>query len=211
MQSALLGIPANSFVAEIRLFPFNFAPSGWAPCDGQLMPISESVALFSLLGTRYGGDGKSNFALPDLRGKAPHDLQYCMALSGIWPPRDDANSPRSRASAPAGLRYQLRTLAIYFISAVACYVGTAFVGGVVIVACAAILEAAGVPARSIFLSYLDRLDPVHVVLTMAGAFLLAGYKIFIFTKNYLLDHLPGGPPDSGKGGTGDGTEQGPGA
>src|SRR5438874_12463319 len=59
------------FVAEIRIFPFNFAPTGWAFCDGQLLPISQNTALFSLLGTNYGGDGKSNFGLPDLQGRAP--------------------------------------------------------------------------------------------------------------------------------------------
>jgi microcystin-dependent protein len=62
---------AEPFVAEIRMFPFNFAPTGWALCDGQLLPISQNTALFSLLGTTYGGDGKSNFALPNLQGCAP--------------------------------------------------------------------------------------------------------------------------------------------
>src|SRR5258708_3765450 len=62
---------ADPFVAEIRIFPFNFAPTGWAWCDGQLLPISQNTALFSLLGTNYGGDGKSNFALPDLQTRAP--------------------------------------------------------------------------------------------------------------------------------------------
>lgn len=62
---------ADPFVAEIRIFPFNFAPKGWAWCDGQLMPLSQNTALFSLLGTTYGGDGKSNFALPDMQGNAP--------------------------------------------------------------------------------------------------------------------------------------------
>ena len=62
---------ADPFVAEIRIFPFNFAPKGWAWCDGQLLPISQNTALFSLLGTNYGGDGKSTFALPDLQGSAP--------------------------------------------------------------------------------------------------------------------------------------------
>jgi microcystin-dependent protein len=62
---------ADPFVAEIRIFPFNFAPRGWAWCDGQLMPLSQNTALFSLLGTTYGGDGKSTFALPDLQGRAP--------------------------------------------------------------------------------------------------------------------------------------------
>lgn len=61
----------DPFVAEIRIFPFNFAPPGWAWCDGQLLPLSQNTALFSLLGTTYGGNGKSNFALPDLQGRAP--------------------------------------------------------------------------------------------------------------------------------------------
>ena len=61
----------DPFVAEIRIFPFNFAPKGWAWCDGQLLPLSQNTALFSLLGTTYGGNGKSNFALPDLQGSAP--------------------------------------------------------------------------------------------------------------------------------------------
>ena len=59
---------ADPFVAEIRIFPFNFAPKGWAFCDGQLLPISQNTALFSLLGTTYGGDGRSNFALPNIQG-----------------------------------------------------------------------------------------------------------------------------------------------
>jgi microcystin-dependent protein len=62
---------ADPFVAEIRIFPFNFAPTGWAFCDGQILPLSQNTALFSLLGTTYGGNGKSNFALPDLQGSAP--------------------------------------------------------------------------------------------------------------------------------------------
>lgn len=61
----------DQFVAEIRLFGFTFPPRGWALCNGQLLPISQNTALFSLLGTFYGGDGKSTFALPDLRGRAP--------------------------------------------------------------------------------------------------------------------------------------------
>src|SRR3954468_23712577 len=61
----------DPFVAEIRIFGFNFAPKGWAFCDGQLLPLSQNTALFSLLGTYYGGDGKSNFALPNLQGSAP--------------------------------------------------------------------------------------------------------------------------------------------
>jgi microcystin-dependent protein len=60
---------ADPFVAEVRIFPYNFAPTGWAFCNGQLLPLSQNTALFSLLGTTYGGDGKSNFALPDLQGR----------------------------------------------------------------------------------------------------------------------------------------------
>ena len=62
---------ADPFVAEIRIFPFNFAPKGWAFCDGQLLPLSQNTALFSLLGTTYGGNGKSNFALPNMQGNVP--------------------------------------------------------------------------------------------------------------------------------------------
>jgi microcystin-dependent protein len=62
---------SSPFVAEIRMFGFNFAPMGWAQCNGQLMPISQNTALFSLLGTFYGGDGKTTFALPDLQGAVP--------------------------------------------------------------------------------------------------------------------------------------------
>jgi microcystin-dependent protein len=59
------------FIGEIRLVPFNFVPKGWAMCDGQLLSIAENTALFSLLGTNYGGNGKSSFGLPDLRGRVP--------------------------------------------------------------------------------------------------------------------------------------------
>ncbi len=59
------------FVGQITLFPFSFAPTGWALCEGQILPISQYTALFSLVGTYYGGNGTSNFALPDLRGRAP--------------------------------------------------------------------------------------------------------------------------------------------
>src|SRR2546421_11299980 len=61
----------DPFVAEVRIFPFNFAPKGWAFCDGQILPISQNTALFSLLGTTYGGNGQSTFALPDMQGNAP--------------------------------------------------------------------------------------------------------------------------------------------
>ena len=62
---------ADPFIGEIRMFGGNFAPAGWAFCDGSLLPISENDALFALLGTTYGGDGQTNFKLPDLRGRIP--------------------------------------------------------------------------------------------------------------------------------------------
>jgi microcystin-dependent protein len=62
---------SEPFVAQIQIVGFNFAPRGWAFCNGQILPISQNTALFSLLGTIYGGDGKSNFALPNLQGCAP--------------------------------------------------------------------------------------------------------------------------------------------
>ena len=62
---------SDQFLAEIRIFPFNFPPTGWAFCEGQIMPISQNTALFALLGTTYGGDGKSTFALPNMLDNAP--------------------------------------------------------------------------------------------------------------------------------------------
>src|SRR5258707_398342 len=62
---------AEPFLSEIRIFSFNFAPKGWAMCNGQLLPINQNQALFSLLGTTFGGDGRVNFALPDLRSRIP--------------------------------------------------------------------------------------------------------------------------------------------
>ena len=62
---------SEPFIGEIRMVGFKFAPRGWAFCDGQLLPINQNTALFSILGTTYGGDGKTNFALPDLRGRLP--------------------------------------------------------------------------------------------------------------------------------------------
>jgi len=72
---------SDQFLAEIRIFPFNFPPTGWAFCDGQLMPISQNTALFALLGTFYGGDGKSTFALPDMQGNAPMQTGQGQGLS----------------------------------------------------------------------------------------------------------------------------------
>jgi microcystin-dependent protein len=113
---------ADPFVAEIRIFAFNFAPKGWAFCDGQIMPISQNTALFSLLGTTYGGDGKSTFALPNMQGNAPmhpgqgpglslHDLgetggsQFVTLLESEMPAHSHAimsqNAPGNRTN-PGG-------------------------------------------------------------------------------------------------------------
>jgi microcystin-dependent protein len=76
---------SSPFVAEIRMFGFNFAPKGWAFCNGQLLPLSQNTALFSLLGTQYGGDGKSTFALPNLQGSvAMHTTQYSSSPLGSY-------------------------------------------------------------------------------------------------------------------------------
>ncbi|CAM3514182.1 tail fiber protein [Polaromonas hydrogenivorans] len=76
------------FLGQIQLLPYNFAPNGWAFCEGQLMAISQNTALFSLLGTTYGGDGTTTFALPNLKGKEPDsNTHFCIALVGIYPSR----------------------------------------------------------------------------------------------------------------------------
>ncbi|MBK6432708.1 MAG: tail fiber protein [Anaerolineae bacterium] len=77
------------FLGQITLFAFDFAPLYWAPCAGQLLPVNQNPALFALLGTNFGGDGRTTFALPDLRGKKPvSSTQYCIALQGIFPSRN---------------------------------------------------------------------------------------------------------------------------
>lgn len=75
---------AQSYIGEIRLFAGNFAPVGWAFCDGALLPISENDALFNLIGTTYGGDGQSTFALPDFRGRVPIGMGQGTGLSNHY-------------------------------------------------------------------------------------------------------------------------------
>jgi len=75
---------ADPFVAEIRIFPFNFAPVGWALCNGQILPIAQNAALFSLLGTAYGGDGKTTFGLPNLPGRASVGAGQGLGLSTYY-------------------------------------------------------------------------------------------------------------------------------
>ncbi|MDE3177651.1 MAG: phage tail protein [Pseudomonadota bacterium] len=83
---------SDQFLAEIRIFPFNFAPTGWLQCNGQLLPISQYAALFSLIGTYYGGNGTSNFQLPNLQGRAPVDQGAGPGLS-IYNVGDSAGTP----------------------------------------------------------------------------------------------------------------------
>lgn len=72
---------ANPYLGEIRIFPFGFAPVGWAFCDGQILPISQNTALFSIIGTFYGGNGTSNFGLPNFQGAVPIDAGVGQGLS----------------------------------------------------------------------------------------------------------------------------------
>ena len=74
-------------IGEVRLFGGNFAPRRWAFCEGQLLSINSNQGLFSILGTTYGGNGRTNFGLPDLRGNRPGQLQYIIALQGLYPSR----------------------------------------------------------------------------------------------------------------------------
>lgn len=77
------------FIGQIKLFPYNYAPLGWAFCEGQILQIQQYTALFALIGNKFGGDGRTNFALPDLRGAEPQTgSHYCIALQGLFPPRN---------------------------------------------------------------------------------------------------------------------------
>ena len=96
-------------VGQIALYAFKFPPSGWAPCAGQLLSTSQNTVLFSVLGSAYGGDGNTNFALPDYRTLAPAGMQYCISLQGIYPQRGGGSScageviPLPYSFAPPGL------------------------------------------------------------------------------------------------------------
>jgi len=74
------------FIGQIQLFPYTFAPRGWEFCEGQLLRISDNKALYSLIGGRFGGNGQTTFALPNLKGKEPDpNLHYCIAIDGLYP------------------------------------------------------------------------------------------------------------------------------
>jgi len=79
----------DHYIGEIKLFSFNFVPSGWILCEGQILAVDQNPALFSILGATYGGDGRTTFAVPKLRGKGPTPYtHYCIALQGTLPTRD---------------------------------------------------------------------------------------------------------------------------
>jgi len=105
--------PATTYIGEVRAFAFNFCPQGWAPANGALLPISQNPTLFSLLGTTYGGNGNTTFALPDLRGRGPIGaspdqpvgtvsgapagapqrflaMTWCIAVQATYPPKAEA-------------------------------------------------------------------------------------------------------------------------
>lgn len=79
----------DPYIGQIQLFAFNFAPSGWLPCQGQQLQIAQNQALYALIGITYGGNGSTYFNLPDLRGAEPvPGNQYCIAIQGLFPTRD---------------------------------------------------------------------------------------------------------------------------
>jgi microcystin-dependent protein len=79
----------DAFIGTILLLPIDYAPDGWLLCDGRKIQIRSNEALFALLGTKFGGDGESTFAIPDLRGKEPApNMAYYIAMAGIWPSRE---------------------------------------------------------------------------------------------------------------------------
>ena len=87
---------AQPYVGEIRLFAGNFAPAGWMFCEGQLLPISENETLFQLIGTTYGGDGQSTFALPDLQGRIPLHFGSNAGTTFVLAETSEPASPNNR-------------------------------------------------------------------------------------------------------------------
>ncbi len=75
----------NALLGEVRLFPYEKIPAGWLACEGQILYIAEYPKLFMLIGTKFGGDGKQKFKLPDLKKKSPENMMYCIAAEGEFP------------------------------------------------------------------------------------------------------------------------------
>lgn len=104
----------DAMLAEVKLFAGNFAPRGWAFCDGQLMDISTNSALFSILGTMYGGDGRTTFGLPDLRGRVPVGVGTAPGLDQVKPGQKAANGGEGTKGQPTlGMHYIIATQGIY--------------------------------------------------------------------------------------------------
>lgn len=79
----------NVFIGDIELFPFNYAPAKWEKCEGQIMTIQSNPTLYSLIGDRFGGDGRTTFALPNLKDASPiSGMHYCISMQGNYPPRN---------------------------------------------------------------------------------------------------------------------------
>jgi microcystin-dependent protein len=77
------------YIGTIRLYPYDYVPYGWMPCDGRSLPINQYTALYSLIGTSYGGDGKFSFNIPNLKDAEPEvGMRYYIACQGLYPPRD---------------------------------------------------------------------------------------------------------------------------
>ena len=112
----------EAMIGEVRLFAGNFAPRGWALCEGQLLPINENQALFSILGTMYGGDGRTTFALPDLRGRAPIGVGRASGLkpmsvgqrnNGISIKSIQSENSDSSTQATLGMHYIIAVTGLY--------------------------------------------------------------------------------------------------
>ncbi len=78
----------DPYLAEIKLFPFNFVPFGWAECNGAIMQIRQNTALYSLIGNQFGGDGRTTYALPNLSDCAPTGMKFYIAIMGLYPIRE---------------------------------------------------------------------------------------------------------------------------
>jgi microcystin-dependent protein len=87
-RSAPVPLALEPYLGEVILFAGNYAPRGWAFAEGQLLPIAQHQSLFAILGTVYGGDGRTTFALPDTRGDEPACMHYIIALQGVFPSRN---------------------------------------------------------------------------------------------------------------------------
>lgn len=106
----------EAFLAEVRMFAGNFAPNGWAACDGQLLAINQNQALFSLLGTTYGGNGRTTFALPDLRGRVPMHTGTGPGLDARELGEMAGGEPASPSSGEPSLRTAPHTVITFIIA-----------------------------------------------------------------------------------------------